>query len=174
MRTFIGNYLLNRKLKQHQREQQFQGLQQSVTVGIVFDASASSDNVIVKNLVKELRQMGKEIKVLGYVNHRKKDAQYISDHQNIYISKQDFNWINQPKEAMIDEFIYKKFDILLVLTHQNWFPIHYVSALSQAHFKVGQSLLPQKFYDLIIELPENTSLEEQARQMMSYLKIISQ
>jgi hypothetical protein len=174
MKKAIGNYLLGKKIKHHHRTRQFNGIQHCATIGIVFDASSSSDNVIIKNLVKDLRQMGKDARVMGYVNSRSKDAQYISDGHNVYISKQDFNWFNMPKEPMIDEFIAKKFDLLLVLTHQSWFPIHYISALSQAAFKVGCSVETNPEFDLMIEMPIETPIEEQAQQMMHYLKIISQ
>lgn len=174
MKTFIGNFLLAKKLKHQHREKHFSGLKQSVSVGILFDASSSSDNVIIKNLVKDLRQQGKDARVLGYVNHRNKDPQYISDGHNAYISKQDFNWLNQPKDPLIDEFISKKFDILLVLTYQNWFPVHYISSLSQAHFKVGKSGISEPNFDLTLEMAEITPLEEQVSQMMRYLNMISQ
>ncbi len=174
MKKAIGNYLLGKKLKHLVREKQFKGIHQSNTVGIIFDASSSSDNVIINKLSKELKQLGKDIKILGYVNYRDKDPRYISDASNIFISKKDFNWFNMPKESMIDDFIANQFDILIVLTNEDLFPIKYTSALSTAHFKVGRMGLWDNHFDLLMEFPAITPFEEQTSQIMHYLKLISQ
>lgn len=174
MRKNIGNYLLKQKLKKKtNRNTHFDGVQNAKVIGILFDATDFDDYKRIKQFEKELHQQGKKVFLLGYEHSKTKNTQYIGDSLNGFINKKDFNWANTPTEPFIEEFINKTFDVLFIFSSGDYFPIHYVSLLSNAYFKVGCAGKNQHDFDLIMDMPSTAPIEEQMKQMWYYLQLIS-
>jgi hypothetical protein len=174
MKKKIGNYLLKQKLKKKRdRNTHFDGIQNTKEIGILFDATDYEDYKRIKQFEKELQHQGKKVVLLGYEHNKTKNTQYISDSSKGFINKKDFNWMNTPTEPFVEEFINKIFDVLFVFARDSYFPIHYVSLLSNAYFKVGCAGKNEHDFDLIMDMPSTASVEEQIKQMWYYLQLIS-
>lgn len=174
MKKKIGNYLLKQKLKKRtNRDTHFTGVQNAKKIGILFDATEYDDFKRIKKFERDLTQQGKKVTMLGYEHSKNKNSQYIGDQHNAFINKKDFNWVNSPTEPFVDEFISQTFDILFVFSSGNYFPIHYISLLSSAYFKVGCAGKNQHDFDLIMDMPSTSPIEEQLKQMWFYLQQIS-
>jgi hypothetical protein len=72
-----------------------------------------------------------------------------------------------------EDFIHQKFDILIDLTEQKYFPMIYVTALSEAAFKIGYSGTSENYFDLNIEFKEHPEPEQLSKQILYYLKRIN-
>jgi hypothetical protein len=62
---------------------------------------------------------------------------------------------------------------MIDLTGQKYFPIVFVTALSEATFKVGHSGSSQNYFDLNIEFGEQPETSKLAEQILYYLKRIN-
>lgn len=173
MKNKIGYYLLRKKLSKRIRRKEFKGLESAKRIGILFDATDVNNFRIIKNLEKDLLQMGKHLMILGYVHNRQKSDQYISDRHFAFVTKKDFNWLNQPTEPFIEEFIDIEFDMLLVLANTPWYAIQYISQLSKAHFKVSKSHISDGFIDLTIDISKNIAIQELIHHILKYLRMMT-
>lgn len=173
MKEKIGNFLLRRKLKKQNRKQVFLGMQKAKTVGILFDATNLDNYHQVKTLAKQLVKAGKGVKVLGYSHSKEKDSQYIGDNNNGFICKKDFNLFYQTKDDYTVRFINFDFDLLFVVSDDMWFPLKYISHLSNASFKISKKSLSDEIFDLMIDVPKKTAIKIQIEQMLYYLNMLT-
>ena len=74
---------------------------------------------------------------------------------------------------MVDDFIHQKFDLLIDLTGQKYFPTVYITALSEANFKIGYAGSSRNFFDLNIDYQESPEPSLLADQILYYLKRIN-
>lgn len=85
------------------------------------------------------------------------------------ITVNDLNWWGLPKPGPVDEFIAMNFDVLFnIAIHQN-FVLDYITALSQAMFKIGWSPDEKNYFDLNIKIGENHDSMYLAKQQIFYL-----
>jgi hypothetical protein len=90
-----------------------------------------------------------------------------------YFNKKDINWHFEPVSQNVNEFIQKKFDILINLVVGDCPPLEYVSALSNAHFRVGK-YENNKMYcaDMLIDIKGNSDINYLVEQVKRYLLMI--
>jgi hypothetical protein len=96
----------------------------------------------------------------------------VPDHINGF-SKKQTSWSEVPKTELADDFIHQKFDILIDLTGQKHFPIVYLTALSEATFKIGYAGSSENYFDLNIDFQEIPESSQLAEQILYYLKRIN-
>lgn len=169
----IGQYLLRQKLKKQKRIKHFGGMHNSKTFGILFDATDANNYTLAKTLSKKLTNQGKGVKTLGYSHSKTLNDQYIGDQNNGFINKKHFNWLYQPTDEYTKRFTEFNFDVLIVLSHNNWFPIQYICHLSNASFKVSKRFLFDDIFDFMIEVTNKAPLNELAEQILHYLNMFS-
>jgi hypothetical protein len=173
-REKIGQALLKRKLKSKpSRKIEFSGVQHMKHIGILFDATSFDNYKAVLSFDKEMRKLGAKVSILGYQHSKRPTGNYVSDLHNGFINRKDFNWYNACKSQFVSDFIVKEFDALFVISPQNYFPIHYVSLLSLAKFKVGIAGQNQSDFDLMLEIPTKTPFNDQIHYMWKYIEMLS-
>jgi hypothetical protein len=119
---------------------------------------------------KELMNAGIKVKGLCYFPLRKA---VVPEEINGFSKKQTSFWTDIPKVNLADDFIHNKFDLLIDLTGQKYFPMVYITALSEATFKIGYSGSSQNYFDLNIEFGELPETSQLANQILYYLKRIN-
>jgi len=88
-------------------------------------------------------------------------------------SRKQTSWNEIPDSKLAESFIHQKFDILIDLTGQKYFPVNYLTALSEAAFKIGYAGRSTNYFDLNIEFSEQPETEQLAEQILYYLKRIN-
>ncbi len=81
----------------------------------------------------------------------------------------DLNWWGLPKNEKINNFLSVHFDVLLNITPKQNFILNYLTALTNADFKIGSSKDEQNYFDLNIHIKENQSALFLAEQQIFYL-----
>jgi len=167
LKSKIANRILNSKLDSVVREKKVFNLDSAHSAGILwtFDQKESYDW-----LETELRKAG--IKPTGMCYFQMKKA-LIPQDVNGFSRKQTSCWIGIPRTELAKNFIHQKFDILIDLTGQKIFPLLYVSALSEAAFKIGYSGNSDNYYDWNIEFGEQPETSQLTEQILYYLKRIN-
>lgn len=121
------------------------------TVGVIFDATEIETFGAVKSFTNKLKQQGKKVWLLGYIN--------ATNANNVlsfpFFSKGDLDWKGVPENFEVERFIDKQPDILLNAYFEPILPLYYVSVLSKAKRRVG--VLMNGFEDaaeLLLQLEE--------------------
>ncbi|MDP2336591.1 MAG: hypothetical protein Q8N05_09100 [Bacteroidota bacterium] len=167
LKSKIANRILNFRLSSVVREKKIFNLDSAQTAGILWtiDQKESFDR-----METELQKVG--IKPVGLCYFQLRKA-VIPAEINGFSRKQTRCWTEVPKAELAEDFIHQKFDILIDLTGQKIFPMVYVTALSEAAFKIGYAGNTVNYYDWNIEFGEQPETSQLAEQILYYLKRIN-
>jgi hypothetical protein len=170
----IGQYVFQRDLKLNKRIKSVSNLDDSQSIGILFDATTKEQIKEIKPLVDYFFGMKKEVKAFGYVNSKNFDECHIPKLQYDFFNLKDLNWYYKPQNDYIKNFVKKEYDILINLSDSNCIPIKYLVASSVARFKVGKFEEGYDIYDLMIKLDKKEdSMARLISEIAKYLKIIN-
>ena len=170
----IGQYVFQRDLKLNKRIKSVSNLDDSKSIGILFDATTKDQIKEIKPLVDYFFGMKKEVKAFGYVNSKNFDECHIPKLQYDFFNLKDLNWYYKPQNDYIKNFVKKEYDILINLSDSNCIPIKYLVASSVARFKVGKFEEGYDIYDLMIKLDKKEdNMTRLISEIAKYLKIIN-
>lgn len=167
LKSRIANRKLNSRLGSVSREKKVFNLDSATSAGILWEIDQRDSFDRIEN---ELIKAG--INTVGLCYFPLKKA-VIPDEINGFSRKQTSWWSEVPKTELAENFIHQKFDILIDLTGQKNFPMIYLTALSEASFKVGYAGSLQNYFDLNIEFREPPETSVLADQILYYLKRIN-
>ena len=163
---------LNKKLVQnHSLNRSSVEFSTAKSIGILFDATDAASRNKVLDYVQKLINKGKQVNLLSFVKKKKKDLNFPFK----FFTLQDVSWKMIPENNAINQFISKRFDILISLylpTQKEKLvnkPLEYISALSKANFRVGPFCGNTNSFDLIIDTPKNVDLEYLIKQIEFFL-----
>lgn len=166
LKSKLANRILNSKLSSVNREKKVFNLDSAQTAGILWESNQKDSFDLLE---KELRTA--KIKTVGLCYFQSKKA-VIPAEINGFTRKQT-TWSGIPKTTRAEDFIQQKFDLLIDLTRQNFFPLVYVTALSEATFKIGSSGFAVNYFDLNIEFREQPETSQLTEQILYYLRRIN-
>jgi hypothetical protein len=138
--------------KGHSRTPVLCNLNEAQHIGILYNATEYITFEIIRNLVKELSHESRQISVLGYVDSKTLIDSYLYRKGFDFFSKNELNWYSKPVSPVVDQFIAEPFDILINLSLKEYYPIHYITALSAAKFKTGKYSAKDIDLDLMIDI----------------------
>jgi hypothetical protein len=169
----FGRFSLNRERKRLFRNVKSFSIDSASTIGIIYDATNRNDAETIKKFVQYLKEELKEVLALGFIDS-KDSSDIVSAHLNyVYFDRRDLSKRMIPNGHEVANFTNKPFSILIDLNLKDNFPIEYISALSQAKFKVGAAgAYRDDVCDLIIDVAQNNNLEYFIIQLKHYLKMI--
>lgn len=172
-RKKIQYYFLRVRMNRNERGKMVMGLDEARSIGIVFDASTAADYRLITNHVKLLKDLGKKVTCIGFVQQKKLPG-YLHHHVNwTFCQKKDFAWNLRLKTTPMKEFVTDEFDILIDLSSSELFFTKYLAGISKAKYKVGKFNPDQiDIFDLLMQVPDNSNLQELMDQIIHYLKII--
>lgn len=136
------------------------------TIAFLFDANDLNLRKVILKYAADLKKQGKKITLLGFMENTHENQNYTYSYYNL----KNIDWANRPKGEVIDEFVKQEFDILMTTYLQTNLHTEYISALSNACFKVGPVAKNPKVYDLMIDAGEKMNLLEFLRQIEIILK----
>lgn len=118
------------------------------SVGIIYDSSNAANDIVISKFSDSLRQQGKSVDVLTFVNDTK-----TNDKVGIMLfNKKNINWISVPDGEMVEKFAAKKFDLLFACFTGENLPLEYIAAVSKAKWRVGvYSPIKTDYYDLMVK-----------------------
>lgn len=167
LKSKIANRILQSQLSSVSREKRVSNLDSASSAGILWeiDQKESFDRV-----VEELGKAGVKTTGLCYSPMGKAA---IPENINGFSRKQTNYWTEVPNVELVEDFIHQKFDLLIDLTRQKYFPVLYITALSEATFKIGYAGRSQNYFDLNIDFQETPEPSQLADQILYYLKRIN-
>ena len=168
LRQYFFWYFLKEQLrkKRNRKGSQKVNLDKAKSVGILFDATDLDQRKTVLAYADNLRKKRKQVKLLGFFDNRLKDNNFTFWHFN----KKNIDWAMRPKGKDVSEFIEQPFDLMINLNPESEYYSEYISALSNASFKIGPFTENTFCYDLMIDTSKKTNLRNFIDQMEGLLK----
>jgi hypothetical protein len=152
LQTRIGSRVIASRLRNQIRMPVIRSIHEARNIGIIYNATEFVSFEIIRNLVKELMHDSKRISVLGYVDSNKLIDHYLYRKGFDFFSKKELNWYFRPVSSVVQQFITEPFDLLINLSLEYYYPIHYITALSPATFKVGKYSPDDEYLDFMIDI----------------------
>ncbi len=162
----IANWILNSKLHSVTREKKVFNVDSAQTIGILweYDQKESFDHIVTK-----LKNKDNLVSGLCYFPNKK----VVIPAEITGFSSRQTNWFDIPNTELTEDFIHRKFDILIDLTGQKYFPMIYLTALSEAAFKIGYAGNKVNHFDWNIEFGQPPETSQLTEQILYYLKRIN-
>jgi len=152
LKTGIGRYFLDRKIKSLDRKVHACNLDRARHIGIIYNATEYISFEIIRDLVRQLSENAERVIVLGYVDSKNLIDNYLYRKGFDFFSKSDLNWYYKPISAVAMQFMNEQFDLLLDLSLDSHFPIRYITSLSPASFKAGRYSTDDESLDFMIDI----------------------
>ncbi|MFO7997410.1 MAG: hypothetical protein R6U86_00330 [Bacteroidales bacterium] len=173
IRQNLRTYFLRAEMKKRRRNKMVMGLDESRTIGIIFDASEAAGYSHVVSLVAGLRDEGKKVRCMGFVRQKQKPDFLVDQIHFSFFQARDFSWSLKLKAPALKAFVENPTDLLLDLSPSGLFFPKYLAAIADARYKVGNFHPDQvEIYDLMIREPDPFSLKDFMDHCIQYLKII--
>lgn len=155
-KLFFHHYFLKKQLNQSRRSNQNRSLsfEDARTIGILFNATHLDNRKIALKFADKLKKRSKKVKLLGFFDNQMGDENFTFDHFN----RKHLDWALRPKSGVVDKFLQQPFDYLINIDPQTSLHSEYITALSQAHLKVGPYTEQTYCYDLMIDTKDKSNL----------------
>ncbi len=143
-------------------------------IGIIYCADKPEEVELIKNYVQTLRNLGKQVKSLGFFNVKELPLGLNGSMMHQYYAMKELNWYFKPSSQFIDNFVNDEFDILMDFGAPTQLPIMYITSMSRAKCKIGKYLEKYvDFYDVMIEATENKKLDYVVQTTHDYMMVLN-
>lgn len=173
IRNKLAGYLLNREIAKKRRIPGVVSFDQAQKIGILYDATGDQDFELMKNYVREIRNFSKEVIALGYYNRKKLPNMRFMKLGLDLFTRKSLDWRLKPNCAIVNNFMKRKFDILICFNLDQSVPLSYIASQSDAIFKVGRyDGRLRNILDFMIKNDHPVNLRQMMEQVNHYLKLI--
>lgn len=169
----FGRYLLdkNTRQKSHRIQPSFEQLHE---IGIVYNANEKNNEEKINLFANYLREQGKKVFMLGYVNANTLPVSKKFHITSEYFWREKLTPFNLPDKIKIGRFLETPFDLLMNIYFEAELPLQAIGALTKAKYRIGAQIKDAvRFNDTIIDTAQNKDLQHLASQMVYYLKAVN-
>jgi hypothetical protein len=132
---------------------------------ILFDGTENSDRQIVLGFANDLKEAGKNVKLLSFINTKGE----LMDFGMAVYNNSSINWYGFPKKHILELLESQQFDILLNLNVSDKNHLHILAIKAKADFKVSLPTKYQNDFTLIINAKEKKDLKKILDEINKYL-----
>lgn len=168
-RKKIYRFFFKRKLREFRADRNFHDFDHVQKIGILFDTFEPGTQKLIEKFARELREEGKEVVPLGFVN----DKITVSNYGTLIFNRKQLSLKLFPQTKMTDDFLNQPFDLLINAYFAEHLPLEYISTFSKAHFRVGP------YYengmhanDLMIRCSQEQGVPYLLKQALHFLKMV--
>jgi hypothetical protein len=174
LRLGIGRFKLKRRLKGRSRTRYSGNFNTAKSIGIVWDASATDEFRHLSHFYQKMQERNIEVSIMGWYPDKILPDKLTAIRYLSIIKIENVDFFYCPSSSDSEEFIRKKFDILIDLNFENIFPLEYISSLSAAALKVGifDSEKESQCFDLMMQMKKSTDKGEYLAQVIHYLELV--
>ena len=174
IKNYIGRFLLGRELSEKKLKRNFVSFQEVQHIGVVYNAEKKEDELLINKYANELRQQGKKVFLMGYVDLKNLPHQKKFNLQSEFFWKEKLNEFNLPVKGKIGRFLDMDFDLLINLYFEPSLPMQAIAAYSKAKYRIGAKISGGLDYiDAMIDIGEKKDLTLLIEQIDFYLKSIN-
>jgi hypothetical protein len=170
IRQKFSSYLFFKESTALQRTAEVTSFERAKSIGIIYDSTSETNYELVKQLVKDFRDVHKDVQSLGFIDLKEIPQNRFVKLGLDFFTKKDLNWKMKPSGAAVDNFSKTEFDILICLNIGKCIPLKYIASQSRARFKIGRYNERLAYlYDFMISVEDPTDLGSFVHQLKHYL-----
>jgi hypothetical protein len=166
IRLRFHRYFLQKEYQKRSRDPKSVNWGDAKNIGILFNATELRDRQTVTRYKEQLKNDGKQVKLLGFFDSDQRNPNFTFRHFN----RKQLDWALRPRTRDVKTFIDTPFDLFLNVEPLTKLHSEYIAALSRAHLKVGPVTDNTECYDLMIEPADQRNVEAFIKQIESLLK----
>ncbi|MFN8241088.1 MAG: hypothetical protein U0X39_10125 [Bacteroidales bacterium] len=158
------------------RRDRFKGnILNAKTIGLVWDASNPNDFQAISQFFQKMQERDINVTVIGYYPDKIIPDRLTAIRYLTLLKRDDLDFFYKPVSRDAEEFLRKKFDILIDINPKNVFALQYLSYLSLAGMKVGifDSNFENHPFDLMLQLGKNSDPVTYLTQAVHYLEKVN-
>lgn len=173
IKNYLGNFVLKSMMKAKKSKNQFVPFDIANDIGILYNADDIQNENKVQQFATDLRNEGKKVVLMGFINAKELPAKRIPQINNDYYWKGKLTFFNLPDTNKIGPFPNISFDILFNIYHDETISLQGLSVMSKAKYQLGAQMnLATQIFDMTIDTGSNKDVYYLAKQMEFYLKAI--
>ncbi len=174
IKEFVGKQYLAKNLPKIQRQRKIINIDEAKNIGIIYTLENEQTYIQITQLIKTFQDKQITAKAIGFFNGNIRPMYAIERLSLDFYDTKDLNWYGKPSSTYVNDFIKAEFDILIDLSLKENFHSKYIGGSSKARFKVGKGGdFNTKYYDLMIDINNKTTLDEFISLLLHYLSIIN-
>jgi hypothetical protein len=169
LRRTLHKYFLKKELKHHKPKRSIVNFADAREVGILLDATDPTITKIVNQFADSIRTPYRKVTLLGFYDYPKPAINLNFPH----FYRKQLNFYLEPQGYIVEEFIDKRYDVMINAFLHDSPPLEYIAALSQARYRIGP-YTPDKMYcsDVMIDVKGLNDLNYYLEQVKHYLYMI--
>jgi hypothetical protein len=173
IQEFIGSKLLKYNAKKVVRHIHANNFEHAKTIGIIYDAIDQNQHKKITTFADSImKNYGITVQMVGFVSNAELRTAFSGQFGCKYVTKKDFSWYGIGENSIITDFINTPFDILIDISVETIYPLHYMTTLSVAGFKVGRYIEENMHFDLMIDIQKENNIDYLIEQIHIYLSMI--
>ena len=161
--------LLRRKTARMKRKKMLFDFATAKYVGVLCSPQDEVTTGHIKEFLHYLSQKGIKYSVFGYFDGKNIPENFLYWKEMDFITRKDLNFLFIPKSPIVDKFVNEPFDMLIICSIVNYFPMEYIAKLSAASCKIGAMHEKESGYDLTIDIQKDRSVEYFLKNLEKYL-----
>lgn len=139
LRNKVSSLLLSREIINRKRiGGRSISFEDAKTIGVLYDATSDSDYELVKAYARNLMSYSKDVVALGYFNEKELPGSRLMKLGLDFFPKKSLNWKMRPSNPIVNNFLERSFDILILLNTHKCIPLLYTALETRATFKIGR------------------------------------
>ena len=169
IRKKFHRYFLDKELKHHFADHHSVNLKNAKDVGILFSVADSDEAEIIAQCAATIRTPERRTHLLGFYDSPKSTLNFTFPTFN----RKNLNWYLEPGGPHVNDFIRRRFDILIGAFAYENLPLEFICALSNAAFRVGPYRESKTYcFDFMVDTKGATEMKEFFKQVNHYLNMI--
>jgi hypothetical protein len=161
LKEIYAHKKLAKLVSQNERRVVFPNINKVKTIGVIWQPTQKEAFQYIKNYFNREQVIFRGFCVFEEITNPHQDSNTLT--------VKDLDFWGLPKREKVDDFTSIRFEILLNIALENNLVLDYITALSQARFKVGCSPKTNNYFDLNINIGENRDPMYLAKQQIFYL-----
>ena len=174
IREKIGQMILRKKLRMRKRSKRICNFDTAQNIGVIFKTDSQSDFELVKHFLQFLSDHNNKVFALCFVDSKKVPDFYLLRKGFNFFSRAELSFFFIPKSQTIINFTEQNFDMLIDLSVDESFPVHYISAVSNAKLKLGKQKNSAEHIDIMIDVTKNNSVSQLIEGIKQYVPVLCQ
>ena len=139
-------------------------------IHILYEISSLADFEAIMSWTRELKKSGKRVETLGFL--KSKDIA-LNEADNTYTIK-EIGMNHVPSGEKIQKFLLSHSDILVVLCHQFYNHLRYITYAHDSYFKIGLNFTQSdSYFNMMVESDPQTSYDQQIKDVVKSINKLS-
>jgi len=157
---------LAERLRNNRESRSVINLDSAKSIGLLYDATQPANDAVIISFAENLRQSGKKVEILAFVNDNKTEQK-----EGIAVfNKKSLSWTLVPESDKAEQFAAHHFDLMLACFTGENLPLEYIARISKARWRVGAYAANKTDdYDMMIKLDDKIELSHFIQQITHYL-----